>query len=242
MPACLPTDDPPFAAPGAGSSGGDRVPAGSPSAGSAASGPRGAGRFADHDDAGLVAACRRGREDAWNALVDRYARLVVSIPRRHGLGPDDADDVAQGVFLQLFRRLETLDDANRLASWLITTAHRETWRVGRRRGRDAAFEARFDDLAEPDPDDAARWERSDLVRRGLERLGGRCEALLRALFAEDAADYASIGAALDMPVGSIGPTRARCFAKLERILGDLGLRRDEDADDDGHGRGAAARA
>lgn len=180
-------------------------------------------RAAAREDARLIERCRRGDADAWNEIVARHARLVVSIPRRHGLSEADADDVAQGVFLQLFRRLETLGDGERLAAWLMTTAHRETWRVGRRRGRDAAFEARFDDLSEPDPDDAARWERSHLVRRALEELGGRCEPLLRALFEEGGGDYHAISASLGMPVGSIGPTRARCFAKLETILERLGV-------------------
>lgn len=182
------------------------------------------GRKAEPDDATLVAGCLAGRQDAWDALVDRHARLVRSVPRRYGLGDSDADDVAQAVFLQLHRRLETLRDADRLTSWLITTAHRESWRVGRARPDLADHLAEtIADVGQPDAGDAARWERSDAVRRGLAELGGRCEALLVRLFRDERPDYEAIARELDMPVGSIGPTRARCFSKLAPILRRLGV-------------------
>jgi RNA polymerase sigma factor (sigma-70 family) len=176
------------------------------------------------DDASLVARCLDGRADGWGALVDRYARLVRSIPRRYGLDDADADDVAQATFIQLHRSLDRLRDAERLSSWLITTAHRESWRIGRRRPElsDHLHET-IADVGTPDPAEAARWEREQAVRRALGELGGRCEALLTRLFRDPSPDYTGIARDLGMPVGSIGPTRARCFQKLAPILRRLGL-------------------
>ncbi|MFK7962083.1 MAG: RNA polymerase sigma factor [Phycisphaerales bacterium] len=176
------------------------------------------------DDQTLIRRCAEGRQDAWDALVARYERLVYSVPRRYGLDPADAEDVAQATFVQLFRRLETLRDESSLASWLITTAHRESWRVGRRRPTTAAHLAEtIPDVGTPDPVQAAAWERAELVRRALDELGGRCRDLLRLLFSADRPDYSAIAGTLGIAIGSIGPTRARCFAKLMPILDRLGL-------------------
>ncbi len=190
------------------------------------------------DDAELVTRCLAGREDAWGVLVDRYARLVRSIPRRHGLDDADSDDVTQAVFVRLHRSLGDLRDAARLSSWLITTAHRETWRVGRRRPASAAhLQETVADPGTPDPADVDRWERQHSVRQALAELGGRCEALLTRLFRDPSPDYARIARDLDMPVGSIGPTRARCFRKLAPILRRLGLEPEDEAAGDGGGDG-----
>lgn len=175
-------------------------------------------------DAQLVQACLTGNQSAWDELVERYARLVYSIPRRYRLEPADADDVFQAVFLQLFRQLAALREHDRLSSWLITTAHRESWRIGRRSQHGVDLDSIISDVGSPDPEAAVTWERQHLVRQGLAELGGRCERLLTALFLDpDHPDYERIALQLRIPVGSIGPTRARCFEKLEKILRRLGL-------------------
>jgi RNA polymerase sigma factor (sigma-70 family) len=181
-------------------------------------------------DPQLVDACRNGDERAWNELVDRYGRLVYSIPRRYGLAEADCDDVHQAVFVSLYKSLDQLRDQTRLSSWLITTTHRECWRVGKRSGIPADLDDRIADVGAPSPERAAAWEQQHIVRQGLDRLGDPCATLLRALFlAGDRPDYQSIARQLDMKIGSIGPTRARCFKKLEPILLDLGLEPPEEA-------------
>lgn len=180
---------------------------------------------ATRSDAELIAACLDGRQRAWDELIERYQRLVYSVPRKCRLGDADAEDVVQAVFIQLYRRLESLRDAERLASWLLTTAYRESWRIARE-GRRHVGDGDLVDMPGPVPDDAtvADAERTQLVRQALRALGGRCEALLTALFRENGVpNYEAIARELDMKVGSIGPTRARCFRKLERILLDLGF-------------------
>lgn len=183
-------------------------------------------RFLVHrSDPKLVQAALRGEQRAWDQIVDRYARLVYSIPRRYGFTEHDAEDVFQQVFIILFRKLGTLADQEKLSSWLITTTHRECWRVGKRSREMASMsEERIADVGQPDADEAVAWEQQQLVREGLQRLGGRCEALLRALFlSQGEPSYEAIAAELGMKVGSIGPTRARCFEKLETILREMGM-------------------
>jgi DNA-directed RNA polymerase specialized sigma24 family protein len=84
----------------------------------------------------LVALTARGDQDAWNALVDRYARLVWSICRRHRLSDADVEDVSQTVWLQLVQQLDELRDARALPGWLATTTHRERIRVSRQQAAD----------------------------------------------------------------------------------------------------------
>ena len=184
-------------------------------------------RTVGRTDAELIHACLGGDQTAWGELVDRYGRLVYSIPRRYGLSEADADDVFQEVFIILYRKLSTLRDPDRLSSWLISTAHRECYRVGRQSGRHAGLDRELADLEGPSEERVEAWERQQLVRQALRQLGGRCEELLLALFAgSDPPRYEEIAEKLGMKVGSIGPTRVRCFKKLEKILAELGLEKE----------------
>lgn len=175
----------------------------------------------------LVRRCAAGDPRAWDEFVARYSRLVHSIPRRYGLSASDSEDVMQAVFIAAFRSLERIDDPSRIASWLITSAHRETWRIGRERhtvAESTEFSAQFADVGAPPADSAETWERQDRVDRALAELGGSCEELLRSLYSRHGEpDYQALSARLGMPVGSIGPTRARCLRKLERLLRAAGF-------------------
>jgi len=175
-------------------------------------------------DTELILACQQGDQRAWQTLIDRYGRLVYSIPRRYGLNESDADDVFAAVWATAFRKLQQLRDQTRLSAWLITTAHRESWRVGRKRSNATQLDEQIADVGSPSDEQITTWEQQHLVRQGLEQLGGKCKDLLEALFLEPGeASYQVIAARLEIPPGSIGPTRARCFKKLEKILIDLGL-------------------
>jgi len=175
-------------------------------------------------DPGLIRACLDGDERAWEELVERYGRLVYSIPRRMGFPEADADDVFQAVFALLLRHLPSLRDQTRLSSWLITTTRRECWRFGRRSSRHDELDEAIPDGTEPPIDELEREERAQAVRQAMRRLDERCRELLTALFLEPAAPaYEAIGARLGMPIGSIGPTRARCLRKLEAFLAEEGV-------------------
>ncbi len=174
----------------------------------------------DATDAVLVERARAGDERAWRLLVDRYAGLVYSVPRRHRLGNDQCDDVFQVTFTSLWRNLDRLRDPATLPKWLITTAYRESLRV-RRTGAVGAGDPSVDrEDAAPAPEtDLVRGERQHALHLALTRLGGKCEPLLRALFLDPLEpNYQAISQRLGMPVGSIGPVRARCLRKLLELL------------------------
>lgn len=183
------------------------------------------------NDPGLIEACLHGDRGAWDVLVERYSRLVWSIPRKYGLAREDAEDVHQTVFATLVHHLGDLRDRERLSSWLITTATRECWRLRRKAsGRGTVHnDAALEEVADvPLPETDAADEQKQLVREGLDRLNDRCKHLLQMLFASaDEPHYPQVAEQLGIPVGSIGPTRSRCLAKLEAILRVLGVRGEE---------------
>lgn len=177
----------------------------------------------ERSDAELVRGCLAGDERSWSRLVDRYKGLVYSVPRRYHLGPDVCDEVFQNVFTAVLRSLPRLRDTEGFPKWLMVTTHRECWRLVKASRATPAMSA-MPEVAEDAPPDQAllRWERQHLVNRALEKLGGKCEKLLRAIFLDPARpSYAAIAQRLGMPVGSIGPVRARCLDKLLSLLPDV---------------------
>ena len=192
------------------------------------------GSLAGRTEAALVQACLDGQDAAWTEVVDRYGRLVFSIPKRYGLSDADADDVFQTVFAILFRKLDQLREASRLTAWLIRTTHRECYRIGKKSGRYVDLDRVIEHVTEPTQDDAQDWETRHLIRQALRQLGGRCEELLTALFlAPGKPSYEVIARQMGMKVGAIGPTRARCFQKMEKILLEMGLQAEYDAPSSG---------
>ncbi|HWF52225.1 MAG TPA: sigma-70 family RNA polymerase sigma factor [Solirubrobacteraceae bacterium] len=165
----------------------------------------------------LVRAASEGDASAWSTLVDRFEGLIWATSRAHRLSQADAADVTQTTWLRLVENLDRINDPERLGAWLATTARRECLRHLRLHGRelrvedDSLFEAPSEDRAE---DRLIVRERDDALRRAFARIGERCQALLRMLSAPDPPSYEEIGAALGMPIGAIGPTRARCLDKL----------------------------
>lgn len=178
----------------------------------------------DDDVADLVRRAAAGEATAWNALVERFQGLVWSVARAHGLRGHDAGDVSQTTWMRLVEHLDQVRDPARVGSWLATTARRESVAVLRRGGREQPVE--IDDYTMPPPPETTSGpeqalltgERDRLLREALAVVSPRCRRLLRILLADPAPTYAEVGAALEMPVGSIGPTRARCLACLRRRL------------------------
>jgi len=169
----------------------------------------------------LLTAAAAGDQDAWSALVDRYANLVWSVARGFGLNGADAADVSQATWLRLVERLDSIREPDRVGSWLATTARREALGLLRRSGRyvPTAETDEFDRLigavdgAGP-LDQVLRDDRDARLREAVGTMSQRCQRLLRLLLADPVPSYADLAAALDIPVGSIGPTRARCLDAL----------------------------
>ncbi len=177
----------------------------------------------------LIQRCRAGRdEEAWGELVGRYERLVFYVPyRMYGLSEMDAADVTQTVFTILLKSLDALHEQSNVKSWLVTVAKRHTWRHIERSKRDIGFELDDDEgggrLAQvaAGRSEVGEWETVNWLNDGLMRLTERCRTLLTALYLEEKpSSYEEIAEQFGMKVGSIGPTRARCLAKLREFLGE----------------------
>jgi RNA polymerase sigma factor (sigma-70 family) len=174
------------------------------------------------DEAALLAACRKGDEAAWAEIVKRYRRLVYSIPFACGLDADAADDVFQRVVALLVENVAKIRDASGLASWLATTTRRECWALARDSRRSRGFE---EGEAENRPDESPETaERLHLVEcehalaLALEGLGEPCRTIIAALYVEDPTpSYEELARRLGRPIGSLGPTRQRCLARLRKL-------------------------
>ncbi len=170
----------------------------------------------------LLAAAAGGNQAAWNRLVDRFERLVWSVARGFRLSDADAADVCQTTWLRLVEHLQSINDPERLAGWLATTAKREAISVLRKRDREVpVFDTPDDEDGDADQDPERQTIVQDEYRElwtAFAALSERCRSLLRVLAVSPLENYAQMAAALGMPVGSIGPTRARCLGRLRARL------------------------
>jgi RNA polymerase sigma factor (sigma-70 family) len=178
-------------------------------------------------DDDLLAACSRGEQAAWNALVDRYAALIYSVPLKYGLSEQDAADVFQSVCVTLLERLGSIREPRGLPGWIITTTSRQSWAMLRQRQREVTRpDAPDDEPVDPQPlpeDEVLALERQHLLRTALSQLPAHCRRLIDGLFSEaDPASYQALARELGIPVNSLGPTRARCLARLRQALETLG--------------------
>lgn len=171
-------------------------------------------------------AAAEGDQAAWDALVKRFSGLVWSIARAHRLGSADAADVCQTSWLRLVENLDRIRDPDRVGAWLATTSRNECLRIIRRSGRLVPTDLSLDvdleaDEAMAPPGDAAllTGERDAELWKAFALISERCRALLRLLITDPPPSYEDIAGLLDMPIGSIGPTRARCLEHLRRKAG-----------------------
>jgi RNA polymerase sigma factor (sigma-70 family) len=174
-----------------------------------------------HEDAldQVVAAAATGDEGAWALLRERYAMRVRTVARLHRLAPHDVDDVAQTTWLRLLENISKLRDANAVGAWLETTARRESLAVLRRCKRERPTEDEFfaDQPSEPVAERRlVAAEQRTALNSSLQQLPRHQQRLLAAMLAEPAPSYAEIAASLKVPIGSIGPTRARSLGRLRR--------------------------
>lgn len=171
------------------------------------------------DDDELLDSCRRGDRQAWEDLVGRYHRLVRSIALSYGLRGDDVDEVVQVVFAIVVKQLDRFHAGTHLAPWLATVSRRHVWRLLEHRWRELVTDDAGRGHSHRDVDDHADvLADQEWLRSGLVKLTPRCRALLESLYLRGERPYTEIAAELGIPIGSIGPTRARCLEDLRRSL------------------------
>lgn len=170
----------------------------------------------------LVSDAVSGDQEAWDALVERYSPLLMSVLRRYRMSSDDLYDVAQTVWLRMIENLGKLREPRALPGWIVTTARNESLRVLKAGARSRPFSSLYEgeapmpsDDSEVD-DDLLLEERRVALLEAFAELADRERELLTLLVADPPLPYAEIGSRLDMKVGSIGPTRARILEKLRR--------------------------
>ena len=170
---------------------------------------------------GLVRLAATGDANAWNGLVEEFEGLLWAVARSHRLSHADAADVVQTTWLRLAENLGRIRDPARVGAWLATTARRECLRALHASARElpGADPPDLPDRETPPIDgDLIRSERDAAVQSALRRLPARDRSLLLMLVDDSGPSYAEIGAALRMPIGSVGPTRGRALDRLRSEL------------------------
>jgi RNA polymerase sigma factor (sigma-70 family) len=180
-------------------------------------------------DARLIKECVAGSEDAWRALIERYKKLVYSIPRKLGLSSSDANDVFQQVCLQLVSSLPALREPKSLPGWIIkVTAHRCFQLAGRDqhiKSVDLATHGGVIANERPLPDRILdELEQEQMLREALTELPARCREMIRMLFFETPpVPYEEVARSLGLATGSIGFIRMRCLKSLRHRLDRKGF-------------------
>jgi RNA polymerase sigma factor (sigma-70 family) len=181
----------------------------------------------DRTVAQLVVAAQAGDHRSWDELLARFDGMVHSVAAGYRLQDADTADAVQSTWLRAVEQLQSVRDPERFGGWLRAIARREclTLRAARRREH---LDARAGEhVAEPEPgpeDQAVHAELRRAVRTAVETLTGRGRILVEAqYFQHRPTGYTMIAEAADMPMGSIGPTRARALRVLRRRLEHTGF-------------------
>jgi RNA polymerase sigma factor (sigma-70 family) len=173
-------------------------------------------------DADLVLAIRGGDRRAWDELVVRHQQRLWSVARARGLDAETAHDALQGAWLTLLDRVDSIREPAAVGGWLATVVKNEAIRLSKRRRRELERAERLGGQAVTEgistDDTVVLAEDVAAVEAALAQLSERCQRLLRVLFSSAEPSYADIAAELEMPIGSLGPTRARCLEKLRGLL------------------------
>jgi RNA polymerase sigma factor (sigma-70 family) len=180
-------------------------------------------RGSDGDITRIVSAAANGDQRAWDEIVERYSGLLWAVARAHRLSAADGADVVQTTWLRLIEHLPQIRNREGIGSWLATTARRECLRLLRSGARCQPSDE-MQPLVDAGADHAEvesallTAERDAELWAAFSRLPARDQALLRLLAIDSPPSYQEISAALGMPIGSIGPTRARSLERLRREL------------------------
>jgi RNA polymerase sigma factor (sigma-70 family) len=162
-----------------------------------------------------------GHSNAWNELIDKYQSLVYAVTTRAGLSMADAADCFQQTFVALYQNRQKISDPTRISAWLVTTAKRESIRLGRQSNSVRELEPgkeQADDSPLQD-EQMEKVERQALLEVALRQLDDRCQSLLKALFfAPEELSYEQIAKSVGIAFNSLGPIRGRCLQRLRKLI------------------------
>jgi RNA polymerase sigma factor (sigma-70 family) len=167
----------------------------------------------------LIATAQAGDARAWEALVSRFGPRLMRVARTHGLNRHEAEDAVQETWVQCLRNLHQVREPRALGGWLTTTTRRESLRLRERtRNEDpTGDEVGVDRPADESPvRELEAAEARAAVARAFDELPPHHRELMEALLADTGGGYKEIAVQLGIPVGSIGPTRGRCLARMRR--------------------------
>lgn len=164
-------------------------------------------------------------EEAWKRLTDRFQPLIDSITRRHRLAPSDAQDVSQYVWMQLLCHVNRLREPCALPGWIATTTKHRCYEILRGHKRLITADPLVMSTTNSDghfaiDDELLRAERRSVVRQALAELREDQQQLLLLLVSDPPVSYGEISRRMQLPIGSIGPTRARLLSKLEKSVAE----------------------
>jgi RNA polymerase sigma factor (sigma-70 family) len=176
----------------------------------------------------LVARATDGDQGAWEELIERYGPLVYAVCTRYRLSNHDIEDVGQNVWLLLVEQIGKLREPAALAGWLATTTYRECLRVVTAARKTERLGTGLDDALQfvdntMIDEEILMAERNTALRAAFAELPPRCQRLLAMLTSDPPCSYAEISATLQIPMGSIGPQRARCLERLRKSSALAGL-------------------
>jgi RNA polymerase sigma factor (sigma-70 family) len=177
------------------------------------------------DNAVLLELAGRGDQLAWERLIEMYDGLVRSVARSFRLQQVDVSDVVQTTWLRLLQKLHTIRDPERLAGWLAITTTRECLALVRKNSTlrlDEAMDERADPAADPESS-VFDHDTAQEVWAAVADLPPRQRRIITALFREETDSYHAVAKKCAMPIGSIGPTRARALMRLRARLTEKGM-------------------
>ncbi len=167
------------------------------------------------------AAYRAGDRRRLGDLVDLLTPILWRVARNHCARREDAEEAVQNTWLRLVDHTGDIADPQAVLAWLLVTVRREAWHVaGRDRHTALGPDVGADEVAPgPGPEALALLsERQRLLWGHVQNLPPHCQHLISVIAHAARPDYATIAENLGIPVGSIGPTRGRCLAKLKAAL------------------------
>ncbi|MFL6301013.1 MAG: RNA polymerase sigma factor [Terriglobales bacterium] len=178
----------------------------------------------------LVRECRKGSEEAWSALIDRYKNLIYSIPIKYGFNQEDASEIFQSVSFEILQQLPKLREPKALPKWIIQITSHKCFQWHRQQSRFVSSEGDYHDAGTASQQDTAdqlllEAEEEQALRDAIGSLSPRCRELIGLLFYEaPARPYNEVAAQLGIAMGSIGFIRGRCLEKLRVALQKAGIK------------------